>query len=122
MKKEILEAAGCCVQCNAPLYDCRDCGAGDPLKFAKAIVDHHDKYGWRDLRKYPNDLPKTKLRCLCKMDNGEYVMADYYPTANQWYTDIDDHYYYGVDVIAWREIEPFEPADHCPNDYHGGDC
>lgn len=131
MKKEIIEEAGYCVQCNAPLYDCRDCGAGDPLKFAKAIVDHHDKYGWHDLRKNPDDLPKQAGWYDCVLKNHEDD-EEGYPSF-----EYDEEYGFGIrqnifhpislgfvddvfetmedigyePVVAWREIEPFESED-----------
>lgn len=136
MDKEILDAARYCVECNAPLYDCRDCGAGDPLEYAKAIVEQHERYGWHDLRKNPNDLPDTERKVdvmaemLCKWD-GVYRIFPMqmshkakimYGKPIGWGIGYPYDFDFETDeVIAWREIEPFESEAHCPNDYHGGD-
>lgn len=68
------------------------------------------KYRWHDLRKNPNDLPKTSgfsfFPCLILMEYSsipkyaEYEFFEGYGWG-----------FYGIDlksIIAWREIEPLE--------------
>lgn len=83
----------------------------DAVSLLCHFEEYYNKYSWHDLQKDPTDLPNTNCRRLCKMANGEYVMADYFPTAKEWYSDIVEHYYNGVDVIAWREIDEYESED-----------
>lgn len=159
MNREIIEAAHNCSggECSiyCPLFGYVSC----ERKFREAIVEHHNKYRWHDLREDPNDLPQNEEVVEIAFVNpytGKYWTArafyedgtmhsedsifggdlwewceydentdDYILSAGwfehvmfgEWYTEIN-----GKFVIAWREIEPYRPADHCPNDYHGGDC
>lgn len=76
-----------------------------------------DKYRWHDLRKNPTDIPKDSGDYLCcvefreeyyseKLEN-EYCVVEWY--NGKWYTG--ETIYYGIDVIAWKEIEPFEVTE-----------
>lgn len=71
-----------------------------------------DKYRWHDLRKDPYDLPKYCDTYLVYRPKGyEKYSFCYCGADGTWY----DNYRYDNtgrlqlnDVIAWREIEPFE--------------
>lgn len=125
MDKEILEAGRKCVN-----YDtCVDCPLRDAEicqeSFAKAIVEHHERYRWHDLRKNPNDLPAnfhTVVICLKGFEGKQagVNLAIHSTFTGLWGTE--NFSYKDYEVIAWREIEPFEPEERCPNDYHGGEC
>lgn len=119
MNKEILEVSRHCVEdrcCSDCIYFNEEDDAITLLincleKFSIAIYDHRNKYHWHDLRKYPTDLPNTNCRRLCKMADGEYVMAEYYSTSKEWYPDMESYYYFGIDVIAWCEVDEYESED-----------
>lgn len=70
-----------------------------------------DKYGWHDLRKNSDDLPNdfhTVLICINGFE-GKAVgvsMAMHNSIMKVWGTESAK--YKDYEVIAWREIEPFE--------------
>ena len=76
-----------------------------PMDYAVAFdmaieaLEKADKYRWHDLRKDPNDLPKGYIEvCSQEIWGGkEYTMCSY----GSWY-------WQNHNIIAWREIEPFE--------------
>lgn len=69
-------------------------------------------YEWHDLRKNPDDLPDKNLfwkSLLCLDRQGRY-MTDcnlYWDSEQEWFESESDGAFL-VDVIAWKEIEPFE--------------
>lgn len=82
----------------------------------KAIeaLEKWQKYAWHDLRKNPDDLP-------CFLKNVLIVSTNFYEPIVAYRTRDKGFVAYGVpiesvtsyewtnlDVIAWREIEPFE--------------
>ena len=77
-----------------------------------------DKYRWHDLRKNPEDLPECGKDVLCYIKsniigffNG-YLVCDLCgidavidePMWEDYYGEVS----FSFNVIAWREIEPFE--------------
>lgn len=122
MNKKTLEAArhcayeGDCATCplndgNGRFGDFSDCCG----EFASAIDNHFEKYRWHDLRKDPADLPMSMNVYLVRTVTT-YMTATYDTFEGEWIMDG------GYTVVGWSEIVPFEPAERCPNDYHGGDC
>lgn len=115
MNKEILEAAwhcaevGCGIDCK--LYRESNCAE----IFARAIVDHHEKYRWHDLRKDPYDLPFKGFReyvpCLIVTDGSSV------PQYAEWACFEGRGFgFFGFrldSIIAWREfyLEPFESEE-----------
>jgi len=115
MNKEILEWAQLCA--SGSCEDCRACIL--PLKhtscvevFAKAILDHHEKYRWHDLVKNPDDLPED--------DSKDYFVKEVWADGDAIYTTARRHYIvfhglptdaYNFAVVAWREIDEFESED-----------
>ena len=83
---------------------------GKTIDFAiEAIeaLEKAEKYKWHDLRKNPNDLPNVETRVEIVLDlirskvNNFGTLVKYGKWAvNGFITPLD--------VIAWREIEPFE--------------
>lgn len=87
--------------------------------YKKAIkaLESLKKYAWHDLRKNPEDLPKEGQRILfytipfddeyeLRTWTGMYSCNDF---CNDDYEACVTNGSYGVEeVIAWREIEPFE--------------
>ena len=79
-------------------------------------ADRLEKYRWHDLRKDHNDLPKDNDARSEYMvtDGNQYFISKYF--GNGAYVNGCWEYPYGVfecnaydiDVIAWREIEPFK--------------
>lgn len=76
--------------------------------------DYRDKYKWHDLRKNPDDLPKEN----CK----QYICFEEYwnPNEEQFETGFVIYWFVNgrfstiglmVEVIAWKEIEPYEEAE-----------
>lgn len=74
------------------------------------LLEHQEKYRWHDLRKNPDDLPNCNSQCLCYEHywnpNEECCECGYvlYWFINGRFSTIGQK----VDVIAWREIEPFD--------------
>lgn len=86
------------------------------------VILNKDKYKWHDLRKNPTDLPPNGMRVECQhlpnitTDKKDLVVMHYFIDGEfvyNWDVDTDiksstfGQRYYG-DVIAWREIDPFE--------------
>lgn len=115
MNKEVLKVAQHCVtkgcfynSCKFGAFPSGECIA----YFAKAIVEHFDKYRWHDLKKNPDDLPETEISSIyrftsyviakCETYKHEYYTVAYMnKTINEWFADnkrITDP------VVAWREI------------------
>ena len=70
-----------------------------------------DKYRWHDLRKNSDDLPNdfhTVLICINGFEGkaAGVSMAMHNSILKVWGTE--SHTYKDYEVIAWREIEPFE--------------
>lgn len=124
MNTEILESSekcinGNCVECKLDIEKC-------PYEFAKAILEHHKKYGWHDLRKKPDDLPDTErmvdvmAKMLCEWDGVyrvfpmqmSYKAKIMYGKPIGWGIGYPYEFDFETDeVIAWREINPFESED-----------
>lgn len=109
MNTEILESARYCIN----EFDCKNCymdggNCSCIVVFAKAILEHHDRYRWHDLRKDPNDLPQIsdeEYMVVEEWDDGDRI----YSTANSdyiWYHSNDNDLPYRV--IGWCEINHFE--------------
>lgn len=88
-------------------------------------LEKADKYRWHDLRKNPDDLPPHGMKVECQhlpnliTDAEELVVFHYFINGNfvyNWDLDTDvrsktfGQRIYG-DIIAWREIEPFEVTE-----------
>lgn len=73
---------------------------------------NEDKYRWHDLRKNPDDLPtiSTGGYIVCVQHKDDYMK--FYRQAgfvcNCFFIAYEDITKTINDVIAWREIEPFE--------------
>lgn len=81
---------------------------------AVEALEKTDKYRWHDLRKNPNDLPPnfhTVVICLKGFEGLEIgVDLAMHNTLNGlWGTN--SFSYKDSDVIAWKEIEPFEEVE-----------
>ena len=96
------------VDCGGCGYtdECNDCIVTATLMAIKAL-EKLEKYKWHDLRKNPNDLPNVETRVEIVLDlirskvNNFGTLVKYGKWAvNGFITPLD--------VIAWREIEPFE--------------
>lgn len=94
---------------------CEDCGNRDkceectnvPRKSnsdVQAVEPEKDKYGWHDLRKKPDDVPDTdrKVECRTMTMKGVVNPVFGYFSGDRWCCGMN------ANVIAWREIEPFE--------------
>ena len=76
------------------------------------LIDKDKKYAWHDLRKNPNDLPKTNgfsyIPCLICTESSPAEYAEYeYFEGYGWG-------FYGFNfesIKAWRYIEPFEVTE-----------
>lgn len=99
------------------------------LEEAFAALENADKYGWHDLRKNPDDLPKPGSRIEFMIDIvGVYDDPDMREYQDVYYTGYlemntrtqemffynDDHNAYITDggypasmVLGWRYIQPF---------------
>ena len=78
--------------------------------FLKDMLEESEKYRWHDLRKDPEDLPDDLHKVLIHIKGYEdYMgvdMAMHHKFTGIWSTIFAS--YKDGDVIAWREIEPFE--------------
>lgn len=82
------------------------------------LLMQKEQYAWHDLQKNPNDLPKDGVRILfCAKEyprpRKEYFTGKY---RTGYYFETDDTGDYAIDyeldeVIAWKEIEPFEEVE-----------
>ena len=73
--------------------------------FLKDMLEESEKYRWHDLRKDPDDSPKESGYYFCYgtwLSGREQYETAYYDGECEW--DI----VYNFNLIAWREIEPFE--------------
>lgn len=63
-------------------------------------------YRWHDLRKNPDDLPLDEAKVICvtetKAGRRNYVFGYHSIELLRWCCGMNDN------VIAWREIEPFD--------------
>lgn len=124
MRKGILEAARQCAAFGSNEYTlCYYCPNKSKPEtcqeiFAKAIIEQHERYGWHDLRKDPDDLPKTKgvyIGCVENPRNhqrttGEIALYDI--TATGFYIwKRKRGFVQHQNVVAWREIEQFEGGE-----------
>lgn len=117
MKKEVLEVAKRCANkwcfynsCEFGAFPSGECIA----YFAKAIIEQHERYRWHDLRKDPNDLPEDndgthRIDYEIVDESGNHDMCEYFGTAGGQYPEgsWELNAYCDRQVIAWREIEPF---------------
>ena len=71
--------------------------------FLKEMLEESEKYRWHDLRKDPKDLPEDdrKVECitLTKSRKSNHVFGYF---DRRWVCGMCSN------VIAWKEIEPFE--------------
>lgn len=113
MEKEVLEAARKCDNYNTcldcPLRDVESCQAS----FAKAIVEHHDRYRWHDLRKDHTDLPETEGHfnvCVWLKPNDAWGIEESYIYDTQYFCERFQTT--GMsEVIAWKEIDKYESEE-----------
>lgn len=88
------------------------------IKMFGELIDNQptveNKYAWHDLRKNPEDLPqKDGLYCVAVKYNAEIQEIGFgqwenmYGYTSGWSALMPN---YG-EVIAWREIEPFEEVE-----------
>ncbi|MDO4460671.1 MAG: hypothetical protein Q4C42_11455 [Clostridia bacterium] len=89
-----------------------------------AALEKTFKYRWHDLREDPEDLPPTEGLYLT-LDNSIFSKGLFIPEVLIWQTENDlglplgwrsnDDWIMGCmiqrDIIAWKEIEPFEEVD-----------
>lgn len=83
----------------------------DYLDYDEAVyvVDEQiNKYKWHDLRKNPYDLPKYKgvskpYEVIYDKNSGASCLHGF-----EWWKDNEYWWTTSWDVIAWREIEPFD--------------
>lgn len=99
-----------CEHCNPK--DCGECSGS--WSMLEALVNDADKYRWHDLRKNPEDLPPIGYRILfctndCSYWTGLYDGTDYRNDDHEGY--VTQFIYSPSEVIAWREIEPFEKEE-----------
>lgn len=72
-------------------------------------LEKADKYRWHDLRKNPDDLPNRDCDLLAVRDcMGLHRQAPVNFSNGTWFDCIFNET--AEDIIAWREIEPFEEA------------
>lgn len=99
-------------------------GDGDNGEVLMDEIDDYfinaDRYRWHDLRKNPDDLPKSEWEqvVVCvrtEYDEGEaeitYDFAHYRKLASgqpYWDTFCDANYFAKEKVIAWKYFSPFE--------------
>lgn len=102
-----------CPECQGCLYSHNCAEYCDKAKYIlKRLNEKIEKYRWHDLRKNPDDLPPEELffkSLLCVNDQG-YYLTDcdlHYSEDAGWFESESDGVYI-TNVIAWREIEPFE--------------
>lgn len=96
------------------------------LEEAREALEKAEKYHWHNLRKNPEDLPELRVECevALKRTYSDYRMNGHARRLElsdgiYWY---EEHYGFvqhpkcnngcggdnTIEVIAWREIEPFE--------------
>ena len=94
----------------------------DIIDIAISAVENQDKYYWHDLKKNPDDLPdkcdRTTYLIFGEYEKGkDYFLSKFYGYGEecQGYREcpqgVWEAHSSGIDVIAWREIEPFEGGD-----------
>lgn len=89
---------------KAPHFPHDKIGAREAIDTAIEVMEKAEKYRWHDLRENPDDLPKPRhgVDTRSKLGSQFYNWIDLYNAdAKCW--KFDD-----ANIIAWREIEPFE--------------
>lgn len=85
-------------------------------KMVTEALEKQEKYKWHDLRKNPEDLPEdnnTRSEYMVT-DGRKYFISKYFGKGEflNGYWEFPEGVFecnaFDVDVIAWREIEPFE--------------
>ena len=82
----------------------------EAIGIAIECMEKAEKYRWHDLRKDPEDLPRTGVRLSASMPiifedlEGDQYLGCFYKYG--WFADFCDDRV--VNVIAWREIGPFD--------------
>lgn len=124
--KEAIQRIRKRICCQYPVQQfCNDnCMNGvDQCEFSLAIsaLEKAEKYKWHDLRKDPEDLPKEGKYGfsdpVLAYDWADYGVCRYDFKKNKWYTrdlnlrDEDDSCY-SPDIVAWRQIDPFEEEEN----------
>ena len=78
--------------------------------FLKEMLEECNKYRWHDLKKNPDDLPnkcEMYIVCIEHSTKEKEVGVGYYKNMHEykgWIALIPND----GNVIAWKEIEPFE--------------
>lgn len=92
----------------------------DALCVAVDALEKAEKYAWHDLRKNPDDLPDVNSFVLCEWVGGSHNWHDVFifdndprPHFRNTHGNMisiigDEKFTFEGQVIAWREIEPFE--------------
>lgn len=70
-------------------------------------AEKSDKYRWHNLRKNPEDLPTDNHQVLVAFDGMKICDIAIYVSSTKLWGTVSFAYKTGQ-VIAWREIEPFE--------------
>lgn len=83
-------------------------------KELERIISNAKRYRWHDLRKNPEDLPDdNRLVIICPErlagSKDGIEIAFYVKNKKLW--EEEEFYYREHEVIAWREIEPFEEVE-----------
>ena len=83
-------------------------------KDLRGYMEKEKKYRWHDLRKDPDDLPEDNHNVLICLEGFEGYpvgvdVAIHNKFAHKWGTSLMS--YKDDEVIAWREIEPFEEVE-----------
>ena len=83
--------------------------------FLKEMLEECEKYRWHDLRKNPDDLPDKDgiyMVCIIYPAEEKAVGAAFYGIMYGYKSGWNMLMPNDGNVIAWREIEPFEEAKH----------
>lgn len=108
--EEALKTLNRC-QCECTGRECDKCE--EAYDAIQKIVEKADKYRWHDLLENPDNLPEYDHNVLvCTSSNWYGIWSrttfdgeiDIWENEHAMYEDIDE-------VIAWREIEPFEEVE-----------
>lgn len=77
----------------------------------QAITDKtSDKCRWHDLRKNPNDLPALGKKVVGYFENyGTWTIGIVHRHENGW--RVEEFWLEGWELLAWKEIEPFEVSE-----------
>lgn len=116
MNKRIIESAQHCVyEGYCPTCQFREYGRFDGclVEFTSAIDDHFEQYRWHDLRKDHTDLPEVEGHfnvCVWLKPNDAWGIEESYIYDTQYFCERFQTT--GMsEVIAWKEIEPFESEE-----------